>query len=163
MDDTIHRQDFIDFSKEVAMSNTPIDTVTKGKAFLQEVQDFRRKRVSRLRNINHWWNITLTVAGITLTAITTILGVINNEEYRDWVKFGIAFSGSVAVLSQSANKEFRVKGKAGRYAQVEADLLIIEHKVRNIDNDSELKQLYEEFYAAIDLVGEIECETEHSD
>ncbi|MCC5645241.1 hypothetical protein LC607_20305 [Nostoc sp. CHAB 5824] len=141
------------------MDSTPTE---KGKAFLQEVQEFRRRRVSRLRNINHWWNITLTVSGITLTAVTTILGVINNETYKDWIKFGIAFSGSVAVLSQSANKEFRVKGKAGKYAQIEADLLIIEHRLKNTENDEELKKLLEEFYAAIKYVGEIECETEQN-
>lgn len=139
------------------MDNSPSE---KSKVFLQEVQEFRRKRVSKLRNINHWWNISLTVAGITLTALTTILGVINDDKYRDWIKFGIAFSGSFAVLSQAANKEFRVKGKAGKYAQVESDLLIIEHKIKNIDSDEELKQLYADFYAAIKLVGDIECETE---
>lgn len=139
------------------MNSAPVE---RGQAFLQEVQEFRRKRVSRLRNINHWWNITLTVAGITLTAITTILGVIDDEAYKDWIKFGIAFSGSVAVLSQSANKEFRVKGKAGKYAQVEADLLVIEHRLRNIQNEEELTKLLEEFYATIKQVGVIECETE---
>lgn len=124
------------------------------------MQEFRRKRVNRLRNINHWWNITLTVAGITLTAVTTILGVINNENYKEWIKFGIAFSGSVAVLSQSANKEFRVKGKAGKYAKIEADLLIIEHKLKSTANDEKLNKLHEDFHATIKLVGEIECETE---
>lgn len=146
------------------MNNIP---AKKGEAFLQEVQEFRRKRVSRLRNINHWWNITLTVAGITLTAITTILGVIENEEYKDWLKFGIALSGSVAVLSQSASKEFRVKGKAGKYAKAEADLLIIEHKTKNLDknieDDTELKKLYEDFYKAIQLIGEVEAQTDEND
>jgi hypothetical protein len=139
------------------MNSTPIE---EGKPFLKEVQEFRRKRVSRLRNINHWWNITLTVAGTTLTAVTTVLGVIDDETYKDWIKFGIAFSGSVAVLSQSANKEFRVKGKAGKYAQVEADLLVIEHRLKNAKDDEELRNLLEEFYSAIRRVGEIECETE---
>jgi len=109
----------------------------------------------------------LTVAGITLTAITTILGVIENEEYKDWLKFGIALSGSVAVLSQSASKEFRVKGKAGKYAKAEADLLIIEHKTKNLDknieDDTELKKMYEDFYKAIQLIGEIEAQTDEND
>lgn len=139
------------------MDSTPTET---RNAFLQEVQEFRRKRVSRLRNINHWWNITLTVAGITLTAVTTILGVINEENYKDWIKFGIAFSGASAVLSQSANKEFRVKGKAGRYAKVEADLLIIEHKLKNKDNNEELKDLHENFYDIIKEIGQIEYDSE---
>lgn len=139
------------------MSSIP---VVKDESCLREVQEFRRKRVSRLRNINHWWNITLTVAGITLTAITTVLGVVDSQEYKDWIKFGIALSGSVAVLSQSANKEFRVKGKAGKYAQVEADLLVIEHKLKNVEDSAEIKVLHEEFYVAIKKVGEIECETE---
>jgi hypothetical protein len=143
--------------RELKMSSIP---VVKDEKFLREVQEFRRKRISRLRNINHWWNITLTVAGITLTAITTVLGVIDSQEYKDWIKFSIAFSGSVAVLSQSANKEFRVKGKAGKYAQVEADLLVIEHKLKNVEDLVEIKNLHEEFYAVIKKVGEIECETE---
>lgn len=137
------------------------DLPTKNaKDFLQEVEEFRKKRVSRLRNINHWWNITLTVAGITLTAITTVLGVIDSKEYKDWIKFGIAFSGSVAVLSQSANKEFRVKGKAGKYAQIEADLLILEDKIKNTKDEEEIKKLYGEFYTAIKSIGQIECELE---
>ncbi|BBD63596.1 hypothetical protein NIES2109_64710 (plasmid) [Nostoc sp. HK-01] len=130
------------------------------KAFLQEVESFRKSRVSKLRNINHWWSITLTVTGITLTAVTTVLGVIDNENYKNWIKFGIALSGSVAVLSQSANKEFRVKGKAGKYAQVEAHLLVLESKLRNIQNYEELQQLQQEFHQAILDIGDIEFQTE---
>jgi hypothetical protein len=141
------------------VNSTPIE---KAKVFLQEVEQFRKTRVSRLRNINHWWNITLTVTGITLTAVTTIMGVINDDKSKDWIKVGIAVSGSVAVLSQSANKEFRVKGKAGKYAQVEADLLIIESKLKKIDNDEELSKLYADFYAVIELVGDIEYESEQN-
>src|SRR4028119_1059440 len=132
------------------MDSTP---TTKGEAFMEEVKDFREKRVSRLRNINHWWNITLTVAGITLTAVTTVLGVIDSDKYKDSIKFGIALSGSIAVLSQSANKEFRVKGKAGEYAQVEADLLILEKKIKNTQNDEDIKELYNEFYNIIKYIG----------
>ncbi|GAA6623745.1 hypothetical protein [Scytonema sp. NUACC26] len=139
------------------MASTPIE---KESAFLEEVQKFRRERVSKLRIINHWWNITLTVAGITLTAVTTVLGVIDSQDYKDLIKFGIAISGSVGVLSQSANKEFRVKGKAGEYAQVEAELLVIEQKIKNAQNGEALTKLYEEFYAIIHKVGKIECETE---
>jgi hypothetical protein len=141
------------------VNSTPIE---KAQVFLQEVEEFRKIRVSRLRNINHWWNITLTVTGITLTAVTTIMGVINDDKYKDWIKVGIAFSGSVAVLSQSANKEFRVKGKAGKYAQIEADLLILESKIKKIANDEELSKLYADFYAAIELVGDIEYESEQN-
>ncbi len=132
----------------------------KENAFQKEVQEFRKKRISKLRNINHWWNITLTVAGITLTAITTVLGVIDDKNHKDWIKFGIALSGSVAVLSQSANKEFRVKGKAGKYAMVEADLLIIEYKLNNPQDDEKLEKLREDFYAAIKYIGQIESESE---
>jgi hypothetical protein len=132
----------------------------KTKAFLQEVESFRKNRVSKLRNINHWWNITLTVTGITLTAVTTVLGVIDNENYKNWIKFGIVLSGSVAVLSQSASKEFRVKGKAGKYARVEAHLLVLESKLRNIQNYEELQQLQQEFHQAILDVGDIELQTE---
>ncbi len=56
-----------------------------------EVRNFRSQKISKVRTINHWWNISLTVAGITLTLVTTVLGVVETET-KDWIKFGIGLS-----------------------------------------------------------------------
>lgn len=139
-------------------SNSNENFSTKREALLTEVKNFRTLVVCRLRNVNHWWNIGLTVTGVTLTAITTILGVIDSEALKDWLKLGIAITGSAAVATQSAHREFRVRGKAGKYKQAEMDLMIIESSISSLGKETELQKLREEYYIIIKRVGEIEAE-----
>lgn len=139
-------------------SNSHENFSTRREALLTEVKNFRTLMVCRLRNVNHWWNIGLTVTGVTLTAITTILGVIDSEALKNWLKFGIALTGSAAVATQSAHREFRVRGKAGKYKQAEMNLMIIESSISSLGKEIELQRLREEYYIIIKRVGEIEAE-----
>ncbi|NJM59323.1 MAG: hypothetical protein HC849_02545 [Oscillatoriales cyanobacterium RU_3_3] len=97
-------------------------------SLLIEVKNFRTLVVCRLRNVNHWWNIGLTVTGVTLTAITTILGVIDSEALKNWLKFGIALTGSAAVATQSAHREFRCSWRNSQ--QPMTDWLVDELKLK---------------------------------
>lgn len=144
-----------------AESNSHENFSKRKKDLLKEVNNFRTLVVCRLRKVNHWWNIGLTVTGVTLTAITTILGVIDSEALKDWLKFGIALTGSTAVATQSAHREFRVRGKAGKYKQAETDLMIIESSLSSLGketDETELQELRKEYYNIIKRVGEIEAE-----
>lgn len=145
-------------------SNSYNNFSQRKEALLTEVNNFRTLVVCRLRTVNHWWNIGLTVTGVTLTAITTILGVIDSEALKDWLKFGIALTGSAAVATQSAHREFRVRGKAGKYKQAEMDLMIIESSISSLGkeiDETELQILREGYYNIIKRVGEIEAELDH--
>jgi hypothetical protein len=131
--------------------------------FKAEIRNFRNQKVSRLRIINHWWNISLTVAGITFTLLTTVLGVVENNALKGWIKFGIGLSGAVAVAAQSANSEFRVRGKAGEYTLVEAETIILEHQIPNAKNATELEELQNAYYSLLRRAAEAEASADKKD
>ncbi|PHJ68668.1 hypothetical protein VF14_03725 [Nostoc linckia z18] len=135
----------------------------KKQVLLTQVQEFRNTKISKLRGINHWWNIGLTVAGITLTSLTTVLGVIDNEALKVWIKIGVALSGSVAVAAQSANREFKVKGKAGEYTLIEAELKILVDKVSNIENQTDFKTLEGEYHNLLRRAAKAEAQVSEKD
>jgi hypothetical protein len=128
-----------------------------------EVRNFRSQRISKLRTINHWWNISLTVAGITFTLLTTVLGVVESDALKGWIKFGIGLSGAVAVAAQSANSEFRVRGKAGEYTLVEAEAIILEHQIPNAKNETELEELQNAYYSLLRRTAEAEASSGKED
>lgn len=128
-----------------------------------EVNNFRSQRISKVRAINHWWNVSLTVAGITLTLLTTVLGVVESETFKGWIKFAIGLSGAAAVASQSANSEFRVRKKAGEYTLVEAEALILEHQVPHARNEVELDELRNAYYALLRRTAEAESSSNKED
>lgn len=132
---------------------------SKKKFLLTDVEAFGDKKTKKLRKVNQGFNIGLTVAGLTCTALTTVLGVIDNPKYdQGWIKFGVAFSGAIAVASQAASREFRLRGKAGEYIKSEAERTILESKIRRANNLEELKLLEDEFDKLQRDVGEIELE-----
>ncbi|MFL9458549.1 MULTISPECIES: hypothetical protein [Nostocales] len=134
------------------------EELTKKKEnFKAEVRDFRNQRISKVRAINHWWNISLTVAGITLTLLTTVLGVVESETFKSWIKFGIGLSGAAAIAAQSANSEFRVRRKAGEYSLVEAEAIILEHQIPYAKNETELDGLRNAYYTLRRRCAEIEA------
>lgn len=147
-------------------NSLPLDQVAlnkKKESFEAEVRNFRNQRIVKLRAINHWWNISLTVAGITFTLLTTVLGVVDSDALKVWIKFGIGFSGAVAVAAQSANSEFRVRGKAGEYTLVEAEAIILEHQIPNAENEIELKQLQNAYYSLLRRTAEAEASSNKED
>ncbi len=129
----------------------------KRENFKAEVRDFRSQKISKVRTINHWWNISLTVAGITLTLLTTVLGVVESETFKNWIKLGIGLSGAAAIAAQSANSEFRVRRKAGEYSLVEAEAIILEHQIPYAKNETELDGLRNAYYTLHRRTAEIEA------
>lgn len=131
--------------------------------FKAEVRNFRSQRIAKLRSINHWWNISLTVTGITFTLLTTVLGVVEGDALKGLIKFGIGLSGAVAVASQSANSEFRVRRKAGEYTLVEAEAIILEHQIPNAKDEAELETLQNAYYSLLRRTAEAEASSEKED
>jgi len=131
--------------------------------FKAEVEKFRTNKVSKLRTVNHWWNISLTVSGITFTLLATVLGVVESEQLKGWIKFGIGLSGAVAVAAQSANSEFRVRRKAGEYTLVEAEAIVLEHQIPYVRNESELEKLRSNYYALVRRSAEAEASSHQED
>jgi len=146
------QQDSSDFEKEGINREKEI--------FEAEVKKFRLDRVSKLRAINHWWNLSLTVAGITFTLLATVLGVVENDQLKGWIKFGIGVSGAASVASQSANSEFRVRRKAGEYTLVEAEFIVLEHQTSYVKNSAELEALRNTYYSLLRRTAEAEAASE---
>jgi hypothetical protein len=132
----------------------------KKELLLNDVETFGSKKTNKLRKVNQGFNIGLTVAGLTCTALTTVLGVIDNPKYdQGWIKFGVAFSGAIAVASQAASREFRLRGKAGEYIKSEVERTILESKIKRANDLDELKLLEDEFDTLQRDVAKIELET----
>jgi hypothetical protein len=128
-----------------------------------EVTKFRSQRITKVRTINHWWNISLTVAGITLTLLTTVLGVVESDALKGWIKFAIGLSGASAVAAQSANSEFRVRRKAGEYRLVEAEAIILEHQIPHAKDETELEELRNSYYNLLRRAAEAEASSNKDD
>lgn len=127
--------------------NNSIQSLKKKKDdLLKEANKLGTTKVERLRRVNQGWNIGLTVAGITCTLLTTTLGVIEVPKHEWLVKFGVALTGAGAVATQTANREFRVRGKAGEYAGAEAELSILRYKIPRVTDEASLKGLEEELH-----------------
>jgi hypothetical protein len=133
------------------------DLNKKKENFGAEVRSFRNQRISKLRTLNHWWNISLTVAGITFTLLTTVLGVVESDQFKGLIKLAIGVSGAAAVAAQSANSEFRVRKKAGEYNLVEAEAIILEHQIPHAKNETELEQLRNAYYSLLRRTAEAEA------
>ena len=133
------------------------DLENKKENFKAEVSNFRSQKISKVRTINHWWYISLTVAGITLTLMTTVLGVVESETFKSLIKFGIGLCGAIAIAAQSANSEFRVRRKAGEYSIIEAKTIILEHKITYAKNETELDKLRHDYYDLRVRTAEIEA------
>ena len=129
------------------------------ESFEAEVKFFRLSKISKLRVVNHWWNLSLTVAGISFTLLATVLGVVESNELKGWIKLGIGISGAVAVASQSANNEFRVRRKAGEYTLVEAEAIILEHQIPCAKDKSELEELRNAYYSLLRRTAEAEAKS----
>ncbi|MBD2093436.1 hypothetical protein H6F67_26710 [Microcoleus sp. FACHB-1515] len=150
--------------KEEKLSSLDQEALNKRKEnFGAEVRSFRNQRIAKLRSINHWWNISLTVTGITFTLLTTVLGVVETDAVKGLIKLGIGLSGAVAVASQSANSEFRVRGKAGEYTLVEAEAVILEHQISHAKDETELEALQTAYYILLRRTAEAEASSNKED
>lgn len=134
-------------------------------AFAEEIRNFRDDKINKLRIINHWWNIILTVSGITFTLLVTVLGVVEskNENFNKWMKFSIGFSGAAAVASQSANSEFRVRSKAKEYTLAEARTRVLEHQILNAKTEEELEKCHKQYCKLVMTAAQAEISTDEDD
>ena len=83
---------------------------------LDDIETFGSKKTKKLHKVNQGFHIGFTVAGLTCTALTTVLGVMDNPKYNQgWIKSEVAVFGAITVASQAANREFRLKDKVGEY------------------------------------------------
>ena len=142
----------------MSVGDVAITLSKKKNDLLQEVNIFGDNKIVRLRRVNQGWNIGLTVNAITCTTIATALGVIDIPGYEGWVKFGVALTGATAVATQTASREFRIKGKAGEYAETEAELSILKYKIPRAPGDNTLKDLEEDFHKLRRAVADIESQ-----
>lgn len=135
-----------------------LDSLTKEKKniLLKELNNFGSKKTQRLSKVNQGFNIVLTVTGLTFTALTTVLGVVDNPKMGDLIKFGVAFTGATAVAAQAASREFRIKGKAGKYIAAEAERTILVSRTNRATTSTEIKDLENELDKLMRHVGEIE-------
>lgn len=132
----------------MSMTNlTDVKSLDNKKAeLLAEARKLGTTKVERLRRVNQGWNIGLTVSGITCTLLTTTLGVIEVPRLEWLVKVGVALTGAGAVAAQTASREFRVRGKAGEYAEIEAELSILKYKIPRVIDEPNLNNLEEQLH-----------------
>jgi hypothetical protein len=126
---------------------------------MQKVKIFREERIIKLRRINHWWNISLTVVGIVFTLSAGFMGFVdsNDKNTQNLAKIAIGFFSVSAVAVQTANTEFRVRSKAAIYALISADAEVLEDKIQYAE-DNELPQLREKYYDLIQKAAKAEAE-----
>ena len=136
---------------------------TKKNVLLADVQSYGTQKTNRLSKVNQGFNIAFTVAGLTCTALATVLGVIDNPNHDGWIKFGVAFTGAAAVASQSASREFRVRARAGYYIEAEARRAILESRIKRATEQKELESLENEFDGLQKDVAKIEKQVNDSD
>ncbi|WP_168642970.1 hypothetical protein, partial [Dolichospermum sp. UHCC 0259] len=68
----------------------------------------------------------------------------------------VGFTGAAAIATQSASKELRIRGKAGDYSQVEAELIILEYQVPKAKTLEEIQTLEEKLHQQRRKIAEIE-------
>lgn len=130
---------------------------TKRLEILQtEVKEFLGSKITKLRKINHGWHIGLTAAGITCTLLTTVLGVVDSDQFKGLIQAGTGLLGAAAVAAQSTATQFRLRGKAGEYKLIEAKSIVLAYKLRNVGDETALQELEKEFYFLIQEAAEIE-------
>ncbi|WP_043998098.1 hypothetical protein [Microcystis aeruginosa] len=127
-----------------------------------QVNTFRTGTIIKRKNINQGWKVGLTVSGLTLTAITSILGVVNigDSFWKNIMAIGIGVTGAGAVATQSAGKEVGVKRKAGLYFVVDAELVILEDKIPRVRYQEELEVLRAKYYEQVREAAKIEATEE---
>jgi len=146
-------------------SNLSIDSIAsnllikkRGDLLLKDLEYFGKEKTKKLSKVNQSLNIILTVTGITFTALTSILGVgiIDNSKIGDLLKISLAFTGSAAVASQAASREFRLKGKAGKYMAAEAERTVLISKTGRATTLTDIESVENAFDELRRNVGKIE-------
>lgn len=126
--------------------------------FGENLRKYKEGEITRLNRTNRGFSIAFIVFGITLTSISTALGAVEsqNVNVQQWTKFAIGLTGALAVAFQSLNSAFPVTRRAGEYAAIRAEITILEFKINDVRNESQLEILKNEFYDLIRRAGEAE-------
>ncbi len=126
--------------------------------FNKQLKEFKENKIANLRGINQGFSITFIVVGIMATLIGTATGAVEsqNPNVKKWTNLAIIGFGSVAVAAQSLNSAFPVTKRAGTYAEIESEITILEFKIKDVTNDSQMNEIKNEFYKLIKKSGELE-------
>ncbi len=141
----------------VANGNPADSLQSKKEALLNEVKQAETTKIKRQRVINQGWSIALSVAAITSTLLATVLGVVDVGGWNGFVKFLIALFGAAAVASQTAERQFRTKGKAREYAVHEADMTVLIYRIAEAKDESEIDKLRQDFYQLLKDIAQTEA------
>ncbi|MEM1367498.1 MAG: hypothetical protein AAGG02_05650 [Cyanobacteria bacterium P01_H01_bin.15] len=71
--------------------------------------------------------MTLSVAGITGSALVRVLGVIYGGDV--FLKVLVSLANAIAITSKTARKDFGVKRKAGDLFVIDAELKILQYRI----------------------------------
>lgn len=148
-------------------SPKPVRVVTgeeldkKTEDFLMELTKYKQDEVTRLRLTNQVFSVVFIVSGITLTFASTALGAVEsqNTQVKKWTKVAIPIIGGLAVFFQALNSAFPVTKRAGEYALIKAKITVLEFKLMDVRNDSQLKDIKNEFYDLVEQSGQAESES----
>ena len=114
---------------------------------IQEKTHIFRNRIQRRKQINQAWDFGLTIFGILITIIVTVMGSIDTKVLKapanstqedrvvtvlfeldaEWIRIGIVCAGAIGVGLQSIIAAFPVRRKSNEYRELEAktDNLIV--------------------------------------
>jgi hypothetical protein len=106
--------------------------------FNKQLKEFKENKIANLRGINQGFSITFIVVGIMATLIGTATGAVEsqNQHVKHWTNLAII--------------------RAGTYAEIESDITILEFKIKDVTNDSQMNEIKNEFYKLIRKSGELE-------
>ncbi len=100
--------------------------------------------------MNRNWDGGLTIATITLTLFTALLGVEGISADENLRKALIGISSGIVLAIQSMGNAFPVKQRAGGYQLIQGQAYALKSKLKYLQEDSEivekLPQMQEEFY-----------------
>ena len=135
-----------------------------------EAQKFYKK-ISGRKNINQRWDFSLTLAGIALTVLVTILGSVDlkvdltqGQEPQiktavlsvdaRYIRLGIVCLGAMGVGIQSIIAAYPVRRKSNEYREIEAEAENLISMINHVSFQQELKIGHAEYIKKIGLLQE---------
>ena len=130
------------------------------KKFLEQGINKNQIEWKRLKKINRNWDGGLTIATISLTLFTALLGVEGISMDDNVKKALIGVSGGLVVAIQSIGNAFPVKQRAGGYKLIESQAYTLRSKLGFLQTDGEIQaslpQIKEEFFKLVAEAAKLE-------
>ncbi len=128
--------------------------------FAEQIEKYKKEEITRLRLTNQIFSIIFVVSGIMLTFASTALGAVEsqNTQVQKRAKFTISILGGLAVFFQALNSAFPVTKRAGAYASIKSEITILEFKLSDVTDESQLQDIKDRFYKLIQQAGAAEAE-----